>query len=146
MSGDCILIRKSVLDKVGGFDERFFMYAEDGDLSRRIIQHGWKLFYLSKISIVHAKAGASDKTISYFSLLMMCESTFKYNLKYYGLSGALLYRFFVFLSSIFKILLLSISFPAFFFFHKKQICKNNIIKCIVLIKWSLFISRPIISS
>lgn len=146
MSGDCILIRKTILDKVGGFDERFFMYAEDGDLSRRIILHGWKLFYLSKVSIVHVKAGASDKTFSNFSLLMMCESTFKYNLKYYGLSGALLYRFFVFLSSIFRILFFLISFPVFSFLHKKQICEKKIIKCIELTKWSLFVSKPIISS
>lgn len=36
LSGCFMVLRRSVLDKVGGFDERFFMYGEDVDLSRRI--------------------------------------------------------------------------------------------------------------
>ncbi len=36
LSGCFMMLRRSVIDEVGGFDERFFMYGEDADLSRRI--------------------------------------------------------------------------------------------------------------
>ncbi len=36
LSGCFMLLRRSVIEEVGGFDERFFMYGEDADLSRRI--------------------------------------------------------------------------------------------------------------
>lgn len=38
LSGCFMMLRRSVLAEVGGFDERFFMYGEDADLSRRITQ------------------------------------------------------------------------------------------------------------
>ncbi len=42
LDGGTMLIRASVLRQVGGFDERFFMYAEDSDLSRRIQKAGYR--------------------------------------------------------------------------------------------------------
>lgn len=44
LSGCFMMLRRSVLDEVGGFDERFFMYGEDVDLSRRITKHHRTMF------------------------------------------------------------------------------------------------------
>ncbi|SVD30870.1 uncharacterized protein METZ01_LOCUS383724, partial [marine metagenome] len=44
--GAFMLIKKSVLDKVGPLDEQFFMYWEDTDLSIRISESGYKNYYL----------------------------------------------------------------------------------------------------
>ncbi len=43
-----MFVRKDVLDKTGGFDEQFFMYAEDIDLSYRIIKAGYKNYYFAR--------------------------------------------------------------------------------------------------
>ncbi len=51
--GACLLIRKSVLDKVGMFDERFFMYFEDLDLCRRFWSEGYKVIYFTEVEMVH---------------------------------------------------------------------------------------------
>ncbi|MFH0891184.1 MAG: glycosyltransferase family 2 protein [Candidatus Falkowbacteria bacterium] len=51
--GSCLFIRKSVLDKVGGFDERFFMYFEDTDLCRRIWHAGFKVLYYPEAAVIH---------------------------------------------------------------------------------------------
>ena len=51
--GACLLARKSVLDKVGYFDERFFMYFEDLDLCRRFWQAGFKVMFFAETELVH---------------------------------------------------------------------------------------------
>jgi GT2 family glycosyltransferase len=90
--GGCLMIRKEVLDEVGYFDERFFMYGEDVDLCRRITQAGWKLYYMSEAEIIHVAGAASKKTSSHFPVLMKCESISKLMEKYYGLTGKVTYR------------------------------------------------------
>ncbi len=54
-AGAFFLTRKLILDAVGSFDDRFFMYAEDLDLSLRIKQTGWKVMYVPTTKIVHHK-------------------------------------------------------------------------------------------
>jgi GT2 family glycosyltransferase len=54
-SGAAMIIRTSILEKVGLLDERFFMYAEDLDWCRRIREHGWEIVYLPEVQITHHK-------------------------------------------------------------------------------------------
>ncbi len=65
LSGAFMMVRKNILDKTGGFDERFFMYAEDIDLSYRITQIGFRNYYLSDTTIVHFKGESTKKDIRY---------------------------------------------------------------------------------
>lgn len=90
--GACLLVRKTVLDTVGSFDERFFMYCEDVDLCHRISQGGWKLYYLTDAEILHLGASSSSQAPGAFSVLMSCESFSKFMLKYHGRSGAFAFR------------------------------------------------------
>ena len=60
LSGCFMFIRVDVLRKVGGFDERFFMYAEDLDLCRRIGEVS-KTMYYPGVSIYHAYGKGSYK-------------------------------------------------------------------------------------
>lgn len=52
LSGCFMFLRNSILQKTGGFDERFFLYLEDIDLNRRIGQHAKTLLY-PHVSITH---------------------------------------------------------------------------------------------
>lgn len=52
-SGAAFAVRREVYEKVGGFDESFFMYAEDVDLSWRIRQEGYGILYCPKSVIRH---------------------------------------------------------------------------------------------
>lgn len=52
LSGCFMAVRRSVLDRIGGFDERFFLYAEDVDLSRRIHAVSDTLFVPS-VTVTH---------------------------------------------------------------------------------------------
>ncbi|KKS65397.1 MAG: Glycosyl transferase family 2 [Candidatus Daviesbacteria bacterium GW2011_GWA2_42_7] len=59
ISGSFFLTRKSVLDKVGLFDEDYWMYAEDLDLSFRIKRAGLKVMYVPDVQVVHLKGVSS---------------------------------------------------------------------------------------
>lgn len=53
VTGAYYLIRKEALDEVGVFDEDFFLYVEEVELSYRIKKAGWEVWYLPKWVIVH---------------------------------------------------------------------------------------------
>jgi GT2 family glycosyltransferase len=61
LAGAFMLMRKSVLDKIGLLDETFFMYGEDIDLSYRIIKGGYKNYYFSDTQIIHYKGESTKK-------------------------------------------------------------------------------------
>lgn len=51
--GAALMVRGSTLSRVGGFDERFFMYCEEIDLCQRIKQEGWDIYCVPEAEIVH---------------------------------------------------------------------------------------------
>ncbi len=59
VSGAFMLMPASALAEVGGFDEQFFMYAEDIDLCLRFIAHGWRVRYWPGVDVVHVGAGSN---------------------------------------------------------------------------------------
>jgi GT2 family glycosyltransferase len=61
LSGAFMLIKKEVIEKTGAFDERFFMYGEDIDLSYRITEAGYKNFYYPGTTIIHYKGESTKK-------------------------------------------------------------------------------------
>ncbi len=64
LSGCFMFLRMEALEQVGLFDERYFMYPEDIDLTRRIHQHYQTIFY-PNVTIVHAHRAASYKSRRY---------------------------------------------------------------------------------
>ena len=65
LSGAFMMIRREVFEKVNGFDEDFFMYGEDIDLSMRIDQLGYKNYYLGNIYVTHLKGGSTTYNYKY---------------------------------------------------------------------------------
>jgi len=66
LSGAFMLARASVLKETGGFDERFFMYGEDIDLSYRITLSGYKNVYCAQTTVIHFKGESTWKDKEYF--------------------------------------------------------------------------------
>jgi len=51
--GAALMVRKKILDQIGAFDERFWIYGEEMDLCYRIHEHGWNIFFDPSIEIIH---------------------------------------------------------------------------------------------
>lgn len=81
VSGACLLIRRSVLERLEGFDERFFMYCEDQDLCRRARAAGFDVRYEPSGVAAHA-GGASAPRAASFPVLV--QSRRHYLAKHHG--------------------------------------------------------------
>ncbi len=58
-SGACVLYRSDTLRKVGLYDERYFTYYEDVELSTRMAKKGWKIYYVPEAILWHKVAQSS---------------------------------------------------------------------------------------
>jgi N-acetylglucosaminyl-diphospho-decaprenol L-rhamnosyltransferase len=61
VSGSCFLTRRSTWNELGGFDESYFMYAEDVDLCWRARRAGWEVAYEPAAVVVHAQGVSADR-------------------------------------------------------------------------------------
>ena len=57
-TGCAMMIKKEVFEKVGFFDEKYFLYYEDSDLSLQAKKKGFKIVYVPKALIWHKNAGS----------------------------------------------------------------------------------------
>lgn len=78
LSGCCMLVRKKAMDDAGGpFDEDYFMYCEDVDLSYRIEKAGYRNIYYPEVDIIHYKGESTRKmTLSYVRIFNEALVTF----------------------------------------------------------------------
>ena len=65
--GAFMFMKRSVYSEVGGFDERFFMYGEDIDLSYEVTKMGYANYYLGTVSVIHFKGESTIKDRQYAS-------------------------------------------------------------------------------
>ena len=83
LAGAFMLIPKKIIDSVGSFDEDFFMYGEDIDLSYRIREAGYKNLYFADSSIIHFKGESTKRGgLNYVRLFYKAMSIF--TRKHYG--------------------------------------------------------------
>jgi len=59
ISGACILTKKEYFEKLGGFDEKIFMYMEEIDLFYRAKKHGFKVFFYPEAQFIHLGSQSS---------------------------------------------------------------------------------------
>ena len=86
------LVRRAVLDQVGLFDPRFFLYYEEVDHCKRVKQAGWKVYFYAHANTIHiggesAKSAGSIENAGRQLSSLQIESELLYMRKHHGLSG-----------------------------------------------------------
>ena len=89
--GACIILRRSILDQIGLFDEDFFMYSEEVDLCTRIRRAGWSIYWAPQSKIVHYGGQSTGKIASDMSI-QLYKSKILYFRKHYPRWTANLYK------------------------------------------------------
>jgi GT2 family glycosyltransferase len=64
--GSCILVKRGMVDRIGLFDERFFLYFEEVDLSLRVKKLNQRLLSITTTSIVREKNADSCQPLAYY--------------------------------------------------------------------------------
>ncbi len=91
ISGSFMMMQKKVLDKVGLFDEQFFMYCEDIDLCHRINRKNFKIYYVPTTQLIHYK-GESTKKDNLDYVRTFNRSLYQFFQKYYAPGSIFLFR------------------------------------------------------
>lgn len=91
ISGACMLFRRSALQTIGGFDERFFLYFEETDWCLRATSAGFKIGYLEGIRAVHI-GGTSTRPRYLENLAVYVQSALRFYDKHRGNTTARLMR------------------------------------------------------
>jgi len=139
ISGAYMMVRKAIINKLQGFDENIFMYADDVDLCYRIKQEGWKLYYLADEEIIHyAGVSSKQKSNNYFSILMQKESNYYFINKHFGKSKAQQFKLAVGIGTIIRlIVILSLISASKLFRVEKNINVDTVNKYFNLLLWSI---------
>lgn len=80
ITGADLMLRKSVIDKLGGFSDKFFMYFEETELEARLKRAGYKIYFVPESKIIHLEGKTkNEKSHSYY-----CHSCVEYYRLCYG--------------------------------------------------------------
>ena len=101
LSGAFMFFRKKVLDEIGYFDETFFMYGEDIDLSYRVLKAGYKNYYLADTTIIHYK-GESTKKGSLNYVRVFYQAMIIFARKHFAASRAGFFSFLINMAVVFR--------------------------------------------
>ena len=96
ISGSFMFYRTPVLKKLGGFDERFFMYGEDIDLCYRTTKAGYRIDYVPTTSVIHFK-GQSSRQNSRRYIKSFNEALYLFFEKHYSSKYSLFFRLVVYI-------------------------------------------------
>jgi len=106
VSGACIMVKRQVFEKIGGFSTEYFMYAEEMDLCHKLRQSGYKICHVGEAEVIHFGGQSTTKKGDGFADVVMRESVFKLLRKFRGNIYASLYRAALFLSAAVRLAIL----------------------------------------
>jgi GT2 family glycosyltransferase len=84
--GAFYLIRRGVFERLGGFDERFFVYLEDLDLSMRVRAAGGACIFVADATVHHV-GGGTTRSIKATRLFYSVRSRLQFSAKHFGLAS-----------------------------------------------------------
>ena len=83
VNGACMMITRTVMDTVRGFDEYFFLFAEELDLCRRIWNAGWRVRFLPQAGVIHDLGGSFDPGDGR-RLVLLHQGSFRYARRHFS--------------------------------------------------------------
>lgn len=81
-TGCCFMVRSDVLESIGSFDDKYFLYYEDADLSQRIRHAGFKIIYEPKAVVWHKNAESSGGSGSDLQDYYISRNRMLFGMKY----------------------------------------------------------------
>ncbi len=110
VSGSCMVIKQSLIDDIGYFDERFFAYQEDSDYCLRAINNRWKVYYNPNSIVIHKGGQGGSNSVPFRSIFEWHKSYIVYYLKHFSKDYSMIFNLFYFIIMIGKLIFSEILF------------------------------------
>ncbi|NJP05910.1 MAG: glycosyltransferase family 2 protein [Chloroflexaceae bacterium] len=90
--GACMLVRGAVIETLGGFDERYFLYSEEIEWCWRIRQAGWAIWQVPQAQVMHV-GGAATQQFRHRMFVELHRSRYRFFVQHYAPSFGQMHRF-----------------------------------------------------
>jgi len=136
VSGACMMLRAETFRRLGGFDPRYFMYAEDMDLCFRVRRTGLRIYHAPQAQVIHYGGGSSRTHFNKFSVVMIREALRVYMLANHGRLQSLMYQFLMAISAAVRMVVVAVgSLVATGLTRAER--RSSILKWWTVLTWSL---------
>ena len=110
MLGACLMVRREIVNKVGGLDENFFFSNDDLDWCRRITKAGWGVYFLPQAEVIHY-GGFTTKRFNQRIFVEGFRGGLYFSKKHYGSFIYYAYRFLLAFSMLIAIFFTALFYP-----------------------------------
>ena len=142
VSGACLMIRRDVFARAGGFSTEYFMYAEDMDLCYRIRQLGWKAYYTGEARVIHYGGGSSKRREGdSWAAVMQRRAMLRFYELMYGRIHAFLFRAAMGCAAAFRLVAFLVFSPLRQRAYDKKLLHADSAKWLGILKWALGLDR-----
>lgn len=88
----CLLVKGEIMEKIKGFDtdSHFFLFFNDTDLSKRIVNLGYRHFYDSKIKVIHHHGQSTSRWPKVEKIKVWCRGLYYFLVKHYSKESKIL--------------------------------------------------------
>ena len=90
--GAALLMRRTAVEELGGFDERFFMYAEDLEWCWRAARHGWTIRFEPAAVVRHVGNASGERSYGTRRTAAYMRNTYRFYRQAHGPAATVLYR------------------------------------------------------
>lgn len=108
IQGTSLMVKRSVWEKLGGFDDSFFMYSEEFDFCYRMKKEGFERFWVPSSKIIHF-GGQSTSQFAQEMFLQLYRAKIQFFKKHYSQVTVFLYKTILLVASSFRLLLLPVN-------------------------------------
>jgi len=143
LSGACLMLPRPVFQKIGGFSDDYFLYAEDLDLCFKTRLDGLKNYFMPAAVIIHHGGGSSRPSQSVFLAVLMRESVYRFLTKFRGKWYGFAFRASLAFNAAGRLALLLVLFPISLIRGRTEAARDPIRRWAAILKWTMGLGRPV---
>jgi len=144
ISGACLMMHRTVFERVDLFSEDYFMYTEDIDLCYKIMKQSFKNYFIPTATVIHFGGGSTaENSPSGLAAVTMRKSIWRFLRKTRGNKYSSIYRFSTLISAIGRIGILTIIFPGYMIWRDRKSWNTSFQKWKSIFTWSLGLENPL---
>lgn len=137
ISGACIMMKRSLFERIGQFSQDYFLYAEDLDLCYKVRQVGYKNYYVPNAIIFHFGGTSTQQRPSDFAIVMMRASVFRFLRKTRGEMYGWAYRCSMLIAAVGRMLCLLVLSPLYLIRGSFSVWERALRKWWAISSWSV---------